>query len=78
MEVDGEWTAPAGSTVCFVALTDGSGQTPSSIDNMSPECVAEGFNLQFLLLRTAPAQSGVFVEATCELSTDPTADCPLL
>ncbi|MCY1062737.1 VWA domain-containing protein [Nannocystis sp. SCPEA4] len=78
MEVGGEWTVPAGSTSCFVALTDGSGETPSSIDNMSPECVAEGFNLEFFILRTGAPNSGVFVEATCELSADPAADCPLL
>ena len=67
-EVNGAWSAPAGATVCFATLIDKDGkQTPSTIDNMSMECVDQGFNLEFILIRSA-----------AELSENKTRDCPML
>ena len=79
-EVDGAWIAPAGETVCFAELIDKGGQTPSEIDNMSPECVAEGYNLEFLLLRSpgSTAAAGTTISAACELSPNKGKDCPMI
>jgi hypothetical protein len=78
-EVNGAWTAPAGETVCFATLTDKNGmETPSGIDNMSPECVDEGFNLEFILVRSAAAPAGTTITAACELSENKKRDCPKL
>ena len=79
IEKDGEWTAPASQTVCFATLIDKDGtQTPSKIDDMSPECVDEGFNLEFILIRSAAAAAGTTISAACELSANKTRDCPEL
>ncbi|PCC66957.1 hypothetical protein SAMN02745121_00312 [Nannocystis exedens] len=77
-EVNGAWTAPAGEPACFVELIDPGNETQSMIDNMSPECVAEGYNLEFLLIRTAAAPAGTTISAACELSPNPGNDCPML
>jgi hypothetical protein len=78
-EVDGAWVPPAGVTVCWAGLPDPDGTfTPSQIDNMSPECVDEGFNFQVILVRTEPAPAGTVTEATCELSQNKQQDCPNL
>ncbi len=78
-EVNGEWTAPAGATVCFATLIDKDGkQTPSKIDDMSVECVDEGFNLEFILVRSAAAPAGTTISAACELSENKNRDCPKL
>ena len=78
-EVNGAWTAPAGATVCFATLVDKDGkQTPSAIDDMSPECVDEGFNLEFILVRSAAAPAGTTISAACQLSENKMRDCMLL
>jgi len=77
-EVGGKWTAPAGETACFAELIDPGGQTPSDIDNLSPECIAEGYNLEFLLLRSAAAPAGTTISAACELSANKKKECPNL
>ena len=76
-EVNGAWTAPASATVCFATLVDKDGkQTPSAIDDMSSECVDEGFNLEFILIRSAAAPAGTTISAACELSENKMRDCP--
>ena len=77
-EVNGEWQAPAGETVCIVELIDRDNLTPSLLDDMSDECRDEGFNLEFKLIRSAAAPAGTTIEATCELSPNKATDCPLL
>ncbi|WAS98029.1 VWA domain-containing protein [Nannocystis punicea] len=77
-EVDGNWVVPAGATRCVVHLIDKGGETPSKIDDMSPECVAQGLNLQFLLVSSTAIGSELNFEATCALSTNPAVDCPAL
>jgi len=77
-EVKGKWTAPAGKTVCFATLTDQGNVTPSEIDNMSDICIDKGFNLEFILVRSAAAPAGTTISAACELSNNKKADCPKL
>jgi hypothetical protein len=63
-------TLPGNADVCFVALVG---------DAMSEECAAEGWNLQFRLVRREGVRaSGAYVVATCELSQNDASDCPLL
>ncbi|MBA3544897.1 MAG: VWA domain-containing protein [Nannocystis sp.] len=77
-EVNGVWTVPAGQTVCFAMKTDTAGATPSAIDDMSKTCVDNGYNLEFILVRSGPAPEGVAISATCELSQNKKLDCPKL
>ncbi len=77
-EVKGAWVAPAGKTVCFATLTDKGTSTPSAIDNMSDECIDKGFNLEFILVRSAAASAGTTISAACELSENKKRDCPKL
>ncbi len=79
MEVNGEWTAPPGATVCFGIRRDRDGkQTPSMLDDMSPYCIDEGFNLEFELVRSAAAPAGVTYSGVCEPSDNKQKDCPNL
>ena len=73
-----EWVAPPGATVCFATLTDKGTGTPSKIDNMSEECVDKGFNLEFILVRSAAAPAGTTISAACQLSENKKRDCPKL
>jgi hypothetical protein len=62
-------TLPDGADVCFVSLVD---------DTLSEECAAEGWNLEFRLVRRdgVPAPGGTSVSATCQLSQNKQVDCP--
>ena len=66
--------------VCFVALVDTGNLTPDPDDQLSEECIDLGWNLEFRLIRRegASAAGGTSVSATCELSQQPTVDCPNL
>jgi hypothetical protein len=76
-EVNGEWVAPAGATVCFGERVDPDGTlTPSKLDDMSEECTDGGLNLEFFLVRSAAAPAGTTVTATCQLSDNKPRDCP--
>ena len=77
-EVNGAWQAPAGETVCFAELIDKGGETPNPLDDMAMECVSEGFNLEFKLVRASAAPAGTTIQATCELSPNKAKDCPNL
>jgi hypothetical protein len=73
----GTWDFPNDNThVCFIELTQN--DTPSEIDDISTDCSDEGFNLEFRLERREghPAPGGTTVTATCELSGNPSVDCP--
>ena len=79
VEVDGVWTATGGASVCFAKLLDRTGkETLSKLDDMSEECIEEGWNLEFFIQRAGPAPAGTSVTATCQLSDNKAADCPLL
>ncbi len=75
---NGAWTAPPDTTVCFATLTDKGTATPSKIDNMSDECIDKGYNLEFILVRSAAAPAGTTISAACELSENKKRDCPML
>ncbi len=78
-EVNGVWTAGDGASVCFGQRLDPTGKlTLSTLDDMSKECVEEGWNLEFFIQRTGPAPAGTAVQATCQLSDNKGVDCPLL
>ena len=78
-EVDGVWTAGDGASVCFGQRIDRTGkQTLSTLDDMSKECVDEGWNLEFFVVRSGPAPAGTAVTATCQLSDNKMLDCPML
>lgn len=72
------WALPDGASVCFAPLADVDDETLTTIDDMSRECRDQGWNLEFELVRAAPAPAGITYAATCELSTDPVQDCPAL
>jgi hypothetical protein len=75
----GAWVMPEGTTVCFGVKVDLDGkQTPEALDDMSPRCVEEGFNLEFQIVRTAPRPADSTITAQCQLSPDRKVDCPLL
>ncbi|MBL9100018.1 MAG: VWA domain-containing protein [Myxococcales bacterium] len=72
------WIAPAGATVCYATLTDKGGQTPSMLDDMSTECLEQGLNLEFILVRAGAAPAGTTISAACALSENKAKDCPML
>ncbi|MBK7828910.1 VWA domain-containing protein [Nannocystis sp.] len=79
VEMNGAWVPPNGATLCFAYLVDPNGaSTPSGLDDMSPHCVLEGFNLEFSIVRTAAAPANTLISASCELSANKKLDCPKL
>jgi hypothetical protein len=75
-----DYSLPPGADVCHARLTDSTLATPDSNDDLSPECVDRGFNLQFEFARRPghPTASGTRVTATCSLSEQPSITCPEL
>ena len=69
---------PADADACWVALTDQSETTPSKSDDMQDACIADGWNLEFRLVRRegVAAKGGASVSATCQLSQNKLEDCP--
>ena len=63
------WAFVKAYVICFVSLVD---------DTLSEECAAEGWNLEFRLVRRdgVPAPGGTSVSATCQLSQNKQVDCP--
>jgi hypothetical protein len=73
----GTWDFPSDDEhVCFIELTHNN--TPSGIDDISPDCSEAGFNLEFRVERrtghTAPR--GTVLRVRCEWSDRPDVDCP--
>jgi hypothetical protein len=64
-------TLPDDADACFVALLD---------DTLSEECVAEGWNLEFRIVRRecVHVPAGATIHATCSASLTPHIDCPSL
>jgi hypothetical protein len=75
-----DYRLPADADVCYARLTDDAQQSPSTADDMSPECTDQGFNLEFKISRRPghPALGGTRVTATCSLSDSPSLTCPNL
>ncbi|MCA9683068.1 MAG: VWA domain-containing protein [Myxococcales bacterium] len=75
-----DYTMPADDVnVCAALLVDPDGsQTSDLADDMSEECVAAGYNLEFEVARRPgfPAAGGTSVKATCKISSQPDLDCP--
>lgn len=70
---------PPGAEVCYRARTDAT-KTGSTADDLHDTCIAEGWNLQFEVLRTAEGEraNGSSVNADCLVSEQPEIDCPNL
>ncbi len=71
-----ELAPPPGASACFVYRVDKGAETPSAHDDMSPECVEVGWNLEFDVIRVEPASPGAYLRAVCELSDLVERDCP--
>jgi hypothetical protein len=71
-------TLPDGEDVCYAPLTDQNNVTGATSDDMSPECIEEGWNLEFRLVRRegVAAPGGAQASATCQLSQNKQVDCP--
>jgi hypothetical protein len=75
---DGEYVMPtAEDDVCFAYLTDAE-QEGDPLDDMADECIEDGWNLQFVIVRRdgVPVPHGSALTADCQLSETPTEDCP--
>jgi hypothetical protein len=78
--VGGAYEMPSpNDNVCFYYRTDAA-QSGDPLDDMSDECVADGVNLEFVILRRDgfPAPNGTSLTAVCEPSDAPSEDCPNL
>ncbi|MBC8069717.1 MAG: VWA domain-containing protein [Deltaproteobacteria bacterium] len=72
---------PAGAEVCWRILTDTDPMDDADpTDDMHEQCIAEGWNLQFEVLRTAAGEraGASSVTADCVVSPTPSVDCPEL
>lgn len=79
IQVMDNWQVPAGAGACFALRIDVDGaQTPSAIDDMSPECADAGANAEVMLVRSEPPMPGACAFVTCDASEDVTRDCPNL
>ncbi len=63
--------------LCFPMLTIGQMTQPPNGASWE-SCNDEGYNLEFKIQRFSQAPLGAMVEATCELSTEASVDCPNL
>jgi hypothetical protein len=74
-----DYAMPADNiNVCYAQLTDDAMQTASLDDDMSPDCTAENYNLEFKVSRRPgfPAAGGTSISATCSLADFPDLTCP--
>ena len=76
VKAGGEWAPPADATICHVLLVDRDGTTADPSDDLSEACQDEGWNLEFKIVRTAPAPAGSTITASCVLSDNSRLDCP--
>jgi hypothetical protein len=69
---------PDGVDACYRALTDADGTTAAAGDDMSRECVDEGWNLELAIERREGtiAPAGASVRARCSVSRQRAVDCP--
>ena len=73
-EATGSYQVPEGEDVCYVALVDPDGtQTRDAHDQLSPECVDVGANVEFVIERRPGVSTGPWIDADCTLS-----DCDCL
>jgi len=67
---------PGDATVCYIGLADPGGITDTEDDDMSQECIDDGWNLEFKVFYDGPPDAGTTVSAVCQLSDLPGEDCP--
>ena len=72
------YVPPGDAKVCYIGLVDPTGDvTPDNPDdNLSQECIDDGWNLEFKVFRDGPAPVGTTVSAVCQLSDLPEIECP--
>ncbi len=68
---------PAGGDVCYRLRSDASGGDEDPSDDLDPKCIAQGYNLQFEVLRTPQGErpAGSAIQADCIVSQTPEQDC---
>ena len=72
------WDYPAPDVhVCALALSDAEGLTPSPVDDMSPQCVTLGSNLELVIQRREgiPVPAGTAVRVHCDLDAPVGVSC---
>ena len=77
--VSGDYEMPSADVnVCYAALTDPGGLTPSTGDDMSDECLDRSYNLEFKIYRRPgfPAAGGTAISASCSLADFAEVSCP--
>jgi hypothetical protein len=77
--VTGNYEMPADDVnVCYAALTDADDLTSSEGDDMSDECLASNYNLEFKIHRRPgfPAAGGTSISASCSLADFTDVSCP--
>ena len=69
VECKADGSLPDGHDVCYTTRTG---------DQMHEDCIAEGWNLEFVIVRRdgIAVPGGTGIEATCELSQSRAVDCP--
>ena len=67
---------PEGETVCVVYRYDVNGETARDDDDLSPECVEDGWNLEIHPVWTEPLAAGTYFAVSCALSDLVQRDCP--
>jgi hypothetical protein len=75
---NGTWEFPGPEVdVCYRALSDVAGLTSTAVDDMSPQCITRGANLEFVVERRPgiPIQAGTAVRVDCELDGPSTQTC---
>jgi hypothetical protein len=76
--VDQGWEFPGPDVhACYRALTDVEAQTLSKADDMSPQCVTVGSNLEYVIARRkdVPVPSGTSIEVRCQLTAPVGTSC---
>ncbi len=66
------------ANVCYVQRVDEGGTTADPHDDLSDECLAKHYNLEFELQRRPgfPVPGGTTITATCSVSDQGAVDCP--
>ncbi|HET6583921.1 MAG TPA: vWA domain-containing protein [Nannocystaceae bacterium] len=75
---DEGWDFPnANADACYRALVDVDGSTPTTVDDMTSQCITRGFNLELLVERRpgVPIPSGTAIDVNCNLLAEPGIKC---
>jgi hypothetical protein len=73
-----DWLMPQDEAVCFRLLGDAHGATGSPLDDLSPTCAQDGWNLEFAIERIGASPAGSRLTVSCRTSEQPETDCPNL